>query len=64
MKIKLYDDIIHFPVAIIANPSLAFAVDLGLDCMFFSGLTISMSEPSCQLRSDHSGLIHFNLEIH
>jgi hypothetical protein len=42
---KLHDS--NLPVAFLADTSLAFAVVLGLD---FSGLTISMSEPSYQLR--------------
>lgn len=37
MEIKLHDEVITLPVAILADPSLAFAVVLGLD---FSGLTI------------------------
>ena len=52
--IKLHGETINLPVAILADSSLAFAVVLGLDFLFFSGLTISMSEPSYRLHSDYS----------
>ena len=54
MTIKLHDEIINLPVAMLADPSLGFAVVLGLDFVFFSGLTISISKPSYWLSSDHS----------
>lgn len=54
MTIKQHDETINLPVAILSDPSLAFAVVLGLDFLSFSGLTISMSEPSYRLCSDHS----------
>ena len=52
--IQLHGETINLPVAILADSSLAFAVVLGLDFLFFSGLTISMSEPSYRLHSDYS----------
>jgi hypothetical protein len=57
MEIMLHDEIITRSLAILPDLGLMFAMILGLNVRFFSGLTIPIFKPSYRLQSNPS-LLH------